>query len=92
MATTHSEALRNEGFGSGTADAHARLMRNHDQRNHAGVWRVRANLFRGLYDHRPRNAFTGAHSGYRLLNGLSRDEDATSRRFANIEIDDDRLG
>ena len=56
--------------------------------NRAAVWRRRASLFHGLYDHRPRQKEA---SGYRQLNGVCREQDPTSQRFAHIEIDDDHV-
>jgi hypothetical protein len=86
----------------GMGDANHRHMRNAIRRtsheegsfgpepNRAALWQRRASLFRGMYDHRPRTAKEGA-SGYRVLNGVCREPDPTSQRFAHIEIDDDRV-
>jgi hypothetical protein len=50
---------------------------------------ARAALFRGLYDHRRESRLeTGDH--VRLLNPeVDDDADATTRRFAQVEIDED---
>ena len=54
----------------------------------AALWRRRASLFRSLY------IIVLARGQTRRLpqlNGVCREQDATSQRFAHIEIDDDRV-